>query len=61
MTLSVNYDGSYEDDQGERQYLPNNILKALQFMNEGQKVLIVEEEEKHPEEFRGSLGMEKRI
>ena len=43
MTLSVSSDGSYEDEQGRKQYLLKPVLKAIQSMIVGQKILIVEE------------------
>ena len=42
--LLASYNGSYEDDQGKRQYLSSTVLKAVQSMKEGQKVLIIEME-----------------
>jgi hypothetical protein len=43
MTLFASYDDSYKDDQGKQQYLFSTILKVVQSMKEGQKVLIIEE------------------
>jgi hypothetical protein len=43
MTLFAFYNNSYKDDQGKRQYLFSTILKVVQLMKEGQKVLIIEE------------------
>jgi hypothetical protein len=59
MTLFASYDGSYEDDQGNRQYLFSTVLKVVQSMKEGQKVLIIEEKgdkmEGEEEEARETL------
>jgi hypothetical protein len=43
MTLFVNYDGWYEDYQGTPQRLSKEVLRVVQTMKVGQKVLIVEE------------------
>ena len=43
-TLLASYDGSYEDDQGKEQCLISTVLKVVQLMKEGQKVLIIEME-----------------
>ncbi|KAL5324767.1 hypothetical protein ACEPPN_005884 [Leptodophora sp. 'Broadleaf-Isolate-01'] len=50
MTLFASYDGSYEDDQGKRQHLFSTVLKVVQSMKEGQKVLIIEEKGDEMEE-----------
>jgi hypothetical protein len=59
MTLFASYDGSYEDNQGKRQYLFSTVLKVVQSMKEGQKVLIIEEKgdemEEEEEEARDKL------
>jgi hypothetical protein len=55
MTLFVSYDGSYEDDQGKRQYLVSTVLKVVQSMKEGQKVFIIEEKGGEMEEERRRL------
>lgn len=58
-TLFVSYDGSYDDDQGKRQYLVSTVLKVVQSMKEGQKVFIIEEKgdemEGEEEEVRDKL------
>jgi hypothetical protein len=50
MTLFASYDGLYEDDRGTRQYLFSTVLKVVQSMKEGQKVLIIEEKGDEMEE-----------
>jgi hypothetical protein len=53
MTLFVDYDGWYEDHQGTQQCLSKEILRVVQKMKLGQKVLIIEEkEDRNPEEER---------
>jgi hypothetical protein len=50
MTLFVNYDGWYEDEQGT-QRLSKEVLRVVQTMKVGQKVLIIEEkEDRNPED-----------
>jgi len=43
VTLLVASGGSYEDDQGEQQHVPNAVLTVISTMRIGQKVLILEE------------------
>lgn len=50
MTLFVDYDGLYEDHQGTQQRLSSKVLRVIQTMKVGQKVLIIEEEDRNPEE-----------
>jgi hypothetical protein len=51
MTLFVDYDGWYEDYQGTQQRLSKEVLRVVQTMKVGQKVLIVEEkEDRNPED-----------
>ncbi len=52
VTLLVASGGSYEDDQGEQQYLPDAIFAVISTMRIGQKVLILEKKEKDREEYR---------
>jgi hypothetical protein len=61
MTLFVNYDGWYEDQQGI-QRLSKEVLRVVQTMKVGQKVLIVEEkEDRNPEDEKEDRGKETRI
>ncbi|KAF4632607.1 hypothetical protein G7Y89_g5518 [Cudoniella acicularis] len=53
MTLFASYDGSYKDDQGKREYLVSIVLKVVQSIKEGQKVLIIEEKGDEIEEEEG--------
>lgn len=41
-TLTVAYDGSYEDQQGILGCLVTSVLRTVQLMTEGQKVMITE-------------------
>jgi hypothetical protein len=61
MTLFVDYDGWYEDRQGTQQRLSKEVLRAVQAMRVGQKVLIIEEEDRNPEEEKEDRGNETRI
>lgn len=45
MTLFVSYDGWYEDHQGTQQRLSNEVLRVVQKMKVGQRVLIVGDKE----------------
>jgi hypothetical protein len=50
ITLFVDYNGWYEDQQGT-QRLSNEVLRVVQTMKVGQKVLIVKEkEDRNPED-----------
>jgi hypothetical protein len=61
MTLFVDYDGWYEDQQGT-QRLSKEVLRVVQTMKVGQKVLIVEEkEDRNPEDEKEDWGKETRI
>jgi hypothetical protein len=61
MTLFVNYDGWYEDEQGT-QRLSKEVLRVVQTMKVGQKVLIIEEkEDRNPEDEKEDWGKETRI
>jgi hypothetical protein len=59
MTVFASNDGSYKDEQGKRQSLFGTVLKAVQSMTEGQKILIVGEQvdeiEEEQENARGEL------
>ncbi|KAH6667756.1 hypothetical protein B0J14DRAFT_567126 [Halenospora varia] len=62
MTLFVGYDGWYEDHQSIQQRLSKEVLRVVQTMKVGQKVLIVEEkEDRNPEEEKADRGRETRI
>lgn len=62
MTLFVDYDGWYEDHQGTQQRLSKEVLRVVQTMKVGQKVLIVEEkEDRNPGEEKDDRGKETRI
>ena len=62
MTLFVDYDGWYEDHQGTQQCLSDEVLRVVQKMKVGQKVLITEEkEDRNPEEEKEDNGKEARI
>ncbi|KAG4412400.1 hypothetical protein IFR04_014468 [Cadophora malorum] len=62
MTLFVDYDGWYEDHQGTQQCLSDEVLRVVQEMKVGQKVLITEEkEDRNPEEEKEDNGKETRI
>ncbi|KAF4625873.1 hypothetical protein G7Y89_g12289 [Cudoniella acicularis] len=62
MTLFASYDSSYKDDHGTRQYLFSIVLKVVQSIKEGQKVLIIEEKgdeiEEEEREARDKLLIE---
>ena len=61
MTLFVDYDGWYKDQQGT-QRLSKEVLRVVQTMKVGQKVLIVEEkEDRNPEDEKEDWGKETRI
>ncbi|KAH9209995.1 hypothetical protein DL95DRAFT_393930 [Leptodontidium sp. 2 PMI_412] len=62
MTLFVDYDGWYEDHQGTQQCLSDEVLRVVQKMTVGQKVLITEgKEDRNPEEEKEDNGKETRI
>jgi len=62
MTLFVDYDGWYKDHQGTRQRLSKEVMRVVQTMKVGQKVLIVEEkEDRNPEVEKDDRGKEARI
>ena len=61
MTLFVDYNGLYEDYQGTQQRLSNEVLRVVQTMKVGQKVLIIEKEDRNPEEEKEDRGKETRI
>ncbi|KAH9205062.1 hypothetical protein DL95DRAFT_397989, partial [Leptodontidium sp. 2 PMI_412] len=62
MTLFVDYNGWYKDHQEKRQRLSNEVLRVVQKMEVGQKVLITEEkEDRSLEEEKGEKGKETRI
>jgi hypothetical protein len=62
MTLFVDYDGWYEDQQGTQQGLSKEVLSVFQTMKVGQKVLIVKEkEDRDPEDEKEDWGKETRI
>jgi len=61
MTRFVDYDGWYEDEQGT-QRLSKEVLRVVQTMKVGQKVLIIEEkEDRNPEDEKEDWGKETRI
>ena len=57
MTLFVDYDGWYEDQQGT-QRLSKEVLRVVQTMKVGQKVLIIEKEDRNLEEEKEDRGKE---
>jgi hypothetical protein len=62
MTLFVDYNGWYEDHQGTQQRLSKEVLRVVQTMKVGQKVLIIEEQEDRTlEEEKEDRGKETRI
>ncbi|CAM6001078.1 unnamed protein product [Sphagnum balticum] len=62
ITLFVDYDGWYDDHQGTQQRLSKEVLRVVQTMKVGQKVLIVEEkEDRNPEDEKEDWGNETRI
>jgi hypothetical protein len=62
MTLFVDYDGWYEDQQGTQQGPSKEVLSVFQTMKVGQKVLIVKEkEDRDPEDEKEDWGKETRI
>ncbi|KAH8792194.1 hypothetical protein F5882DRAFT_437771 [Hyaloscypha sp. PMI_1271] len=62
VTLLVGYDGWYEDHQGTQQCLSDKVLRVVQEMKVGQKVLITKEkEDRNLEEEKEDNGKETRI
>ena len=61
MTLFVDYDGWYRDHQGTQQRLSNEVLRVVQTMKAGQKVLIIEGEDRNPEEEKEDRETEMRL
>jgi hypothetical protein len=60
VTLFVDYDGWYEDDEGTHR-LANEVLRAVQTMTIGQKVLIIEEKDRNPEKDKDNREKETLI
>jgi len=52
MTLFNDYDDWYEDHQGTQQRLSSEVLRVVQTMKAGQKVLIIGEKEDRGKETR---------
>ncbi|KAF4632745.1 hypothetical protein G7Y89_g5381 [Cudoniella acicularis] len=62
ITLFVDYDGWYDDHQGTQQRLSKEVLRVVQTIKVGQKVLIVEEKEnRNLEDEKEDWGKETRI
>ena len=58
VTISVAHNGSYKDDHDEEQHLANVIIRVIEMMTRGQKVLI-QQEEKEEENDEGEKEEEK--
>jgi len=60
MTLFVYYNGWYEDQQSTHR-LSKEVLRVVQTMKVGQKVLIVENQGRNPEDEKEDWRKETRI
>ena len=60
MKLLTDNDGLYED-QGIKHRLSSEVLRVIQTMKVSQKVLIVEKEDRNPEEEKKVIENETRI